>query len=142
MRPAFTSLLAALSWAALVFGAAASDASIAGRWYGEGNQPNLGTRFQWVSRRDQDGTLRVEFRKYEDCRLVHRHEESGRWSVEGATYRSVIDRIDGRRVDPRIEAYLIEGLKDGELRYRHVGTGTPFLARRVDEKFEFPGCEA
>ena len=122
-------LLAAPAWAF----------DFSGRWYGYGYQPAWGFATQWIAHRKADGSLEVEFRRYEDCRLVLQQIERGGWTVEGSRYTAMIAEIDGKPV-LRVEAYELQGQDGDIMRYRHLGSGQVFRARRVAEDFSWPAC--
>ncbi len=117
--------------------AAAYDFS--GRWYGFGYQPAWGFASQWIAQRWPNGDLEIEFRRYENCQLVHRQVERGSWMVEGGRYSSLIAQLDDKPV-MRVEDYELLAQEGDTMRYRHLGSGQIFHARRVLADFTWPEC--
>lgn len=118
--------------------ATAQQADLSGRWYGEGYQGRV--YMHWLSERRPDGGFAVEFRRYEECRIVHRSLEAGRWSLQGNTYITSTSMIDGQRVN-YADRYLLLGVSNGEMTYQHITSGTLFRARKVGADFDWPGCD-
>jgi hypothetical protein len=122
----------------------ASAASLVGYWYGQGYQPSIHEVTQFVAHRRDDGSFEIRFRAYKNCVLSFDQVESGTWMmVNPDTYRTVTTSINGLRLrSPAIDDYHIAELTDEHDRYVHLATGVEYSARRVDENFAFPTCEA
>lgn len=118
--------------------AMAQQADLSGRWYGEGYQGRV--YLHWLSERRPDGGFAVEFRRYEECQIVHRSLEAGRWSLHGSIYATNTTMIDGQRVN-YADRYLLLGLSNNEMSYQHIASGTLFRAQRVGADFDWPGCD-
>ncbi len=127
-------LLASLS--GTVHAAWAQDLS--GRWYGEGYQPRGYT--QWLADRRPDGSFFVEFREYQECTLVYRQKEAGRWSFSDGVYSVTTTTVEGRAVY-FYYSYLLLAFGSGEIEYQHMELGIRFKARKVSDDFEWPSCD-
>ncbi|WP_428248698.1 hypothetical protein [Ferrovibrio sp.] len=136
MRPQVFGLLLLMLLA--VFPAWAQQADLSGRWYGEGYQGRV--YLHWLSERRPDGGFAVEFRRYEECKIVHRSLEAGRWSLQGNVYTTSTIMIDGQRVN-YADRYLLLGLGNDEMTYQHITNGTMFRARKVGADFDWPVCD-
>lgn len=118
---------------------------LSGRWYGEGYQ---GRQYlHWLSERTPDGRFFVEFREYKDCKLVYRVMESGNWFVANGVMSTFSKIVPGRNMAPAADEplvrkdYVLLALAPDVITYRHVTTGILFTAHKVDDKFEWPGCD-
>jgi hypothetical protein len=118
--------------------------AIVGYWYGENYQPAFHNYFQALGQDRADGTFEVEFRRYENCKLVSRQRESGTWSIANGVVRGETTAIDGAatdRSDPSFrDAYDILKLDEHDFQSRHMPDGTIFKLQRVNAKFRFPDC--
>lgn len=119
----------------------AEGSGLEGWWYGEGYQPYWQAYAQWIEHRDADGRFRIEFRRYENCVLVHRQLEGGTWRREGNQIVDETNDIDGAAV-AILNEYDIETLSEHDLVIYHKKTDTHFRDVRVSEDFKFPGCNA
>jgi len=124
-----------LSATILVSGPAAA-ASAVGMWYGEGqpHEPNI----IYIDEFKEDGTFRSEFRIYDRCEISWRQAEEGRWTQDGDTIITIIERVNGYPL-AGYQEYTVEGLEENVIRLRHGETNYLFIERRID-RFEFPAC--
>lgn len=111
--------------------------SIAGLWTGEGYQPALQTNMVWLVDRNADGTFVADFRRYLNCVLVERQVEKGRWRLQGKSYFTSTESIEGIPFDASDE-YRIEDLTDTTMKYFHLNSKTMFEARRISAQTGFP----
>lgn len=139
MRLPLALLLCLLALPAWLLAAPAGAFDFSGRWYGFGYQPAWGFASQWIAQRSSNGDLEIEFRRYENCQLVHRQVERGHWVVEGSRYSSLIAQINDKPV-MRVEDYELLAQEGDIIRYRHLGSGQIFQARRVPADFTWPDC--
>jgi len=137
--------LLVLLLALLLSGGLARAQDLSGRWYGEGYQ---GRQYlHWLSERSPDGRFFVEFREYRECKLVYRVMESGNWFVANGMMSTFSKIVAGRNVAPPADEplvrkdYMLLALAPDVITYRHVSTGLLFTAHKVDDKFEWPGCD-
>jgi hypothetical protein len=131
-------LIAALGLFAMMMADVAAQ-DLSGRWYGEGYQ--FRRYLHWNADRRSDGSLRVEFRRYEDCVLVEQWDEAGFWAMSGNLYRTGITHVAGKP-RTRIEEYIIESVGMNIMQYRHVRSGTPFTAVKLTGKEpHWPDCD-
>jgi hypothetical protein len=124
----------------LVSRLAAADPPLVGDWYGEGYQPLMKTTMQWLMHRHDDGTFDIQFRHFENCILTEAQDEAGVWTFKDGLYHTLTLTVNGRR-SVHDNEYRIESLTDDEMRYVHIGTGTPFSSRKVPPEFTFPDCK-
>jgi hypothetical protein len=93
-----------------------------------------------------DGTFDVEFRRYENCRLVFVEKEGGLWSISDGTVHQVTTSVNGRPVNAKADASLIDDYKilvldDHDYQSKWTKTGEVMKVWRVNEHFEFPKCD-
>ncbi len=120
---------------------AASMQDLVGLWYGEGYQPVPDRDMQWIVERRADGTFEAEFRIVNQCQVEVRQVETGRWGVFEQGFFTIVETIDGIAVLPRgPDPYTIERIDENSIDYTHLGTGTAFKARRVQQGFSMPAC--
>ena len=114
----------------------AAAPSLSGIWYGEGqpDDPNI----VYIDYFGPDGTFISEFRKYEGCKIVSDHVESGTWTSEGKVQHLVTTQINGKPVH-FTHSYTIELLTETQVRARLHENGYLFVQQRVD-RFAFPNC--
>ncbi len=120
------------------FPAWAQQADLSGHWYGEGYQGRV--YLHWLSERRPDGGFAVEFRRYEECKIVHRSFQAGQWSQQGRIYATSTTMVDGSRVN-RTERYLLLGIGNDEMTYQHIASGIVFRAHKVGADFDWPACD-
>lgn len=118
----------------------AEGTGLEGWWYGEGYQPYWQAYAQWIEHRDADGSFQIEFRRYENCVLVHRQLEAGTWRRDGNEIIDETNNIDGTAV-AIVNEYDIETLSEHDLLIYHPKTDTHFRDVRVTADFDFPGCD-
>jgi hypothetical protein len=111
--------------------------SVAGLWFGEGYQAALRTNTSWLMNRKDDGTFRVEFRRYQDCVLVFQQVEEGRWKQDGLRYSTATRSIDGQPFEADDE-YRIDEITGTTMRYMHIRSNNQFEARRIPPQVGFP----
>lgn len=116
----------------------ANAQDLSGRWYGEGYQ--LRRYLHWHALQAPDGELWVEFRQYEDCKLVDRSQHAGRWRLSGKILYTDIFMIDGAPSKLQYR-YAIERYSGTEMEYRETSLGMLFKSRRVGEDFAWPDCD-
>jgi hypothetical protein len=119
--------------------AAADGPSLVGYWYSEDYQPAVHVTLQEVTYRRADGTYQDEFRRYENCVLVHRHTETGTWLFDGGRYQTTTTSING--VPAHVEDdYDVKAMTATQFQYFHPGLGQLFTDTRVRANFRFPDC--
>jgi hypothetical protein len=119
--------------------AAADGPSLVGYWYSEDYQPAVHATLQEVTYRRADGTYQDEFRRYENCVLVHRHTETGTWLFDGGRYQTTTTSING--VPAHVEDdYDVKAMTATQFQYFHPGLGQLFTDTRVRANFRFPDC--
>lgn len=124
---------------ALALGSVAAKAQdLTGRWYGEGYQGRI--YLHWITERMPGGFFAVEFRQYEECRLVREQKESGRWSFKDGLYSTVTTEINGKSV-AFSDDYIVDSLEADVFRYHHREKGMSFVARRKPADFDWPACD-
>jgi hypothetical protein len=116
--------------------ARAAAPSLAGIWYGEGqpDDPNI----VYLDYFGSDGTFISEFRKYEGCKVIEDHVESGTWTSKGKVQYLVTTQINGKPAHFE-HSYTIELLTDTQVRARLQMNGYLFVEQRID-RFQFPNC--
>ena len=136
MRP----LLILATAASILFGGPALAATpyLLGFWFGTG-QPNDKTNM-WLEQFLPDGEFRGQYRscvggKPQDM------IQTGRWSLDGDKERIDILTVNGH-YQPRSDPHQLVSVDEKTWKYRYLPLGYVFTARRVDEKFELPSCEA
>jgi hypothetical protein len=119
--------------------AAAGESSLVGYWYSEDYQPDVHTTLQEVTYRRADGTYQDEFRRYENCVLVHRHTEAGTWLFAGDRYQTTTTSINGAPAHFE-DDYDVRSMTDTQFQYFHPKLGQLFTDTRVHANFRFPDC--
>ena len=118
--------------------AMAAPPYLLGFWYGTG-QPNDKTNM-WLEQFLPDGEFRGQYRscvggKPQDV------TQTGRWSLAGDRETIDIVTVNGQ-YQPRSDPYQLIAVEGQIWKYRYLPLGYVFTARRVDEKFELPSCDA
>lgn len=116
---------------------AAAPPWIAGVWFGQG-QPNDKSEM-WIARMGADGSFHAQFRA---CRKGKATDvvNDGHWSLNGDQETIQIQTVNGAFF-PRTDYYAIL-TRDGKSQtYRYLATGFVYTSRRVDAKFQMPGCD-
>lgn len=114
-----------------------TNQSVAGLWFGEGYQPALQMSTTWLMNRKDDGTFRVDFRRYRDCVLVFQQVEEGRWKQDGLRYFTTTTSIDSQPFEASDE-YRIDEISTVTMRYTHLKSNNQFEARRISPQVGFP----
>lgn len=132
----FAAALMLLLLAPVAASAANASASLTGIWYGEGqpDDPNI----VYLDYFAPNGTFISEFRKYEGCKILSDHVESGTWVSQGKVQRLVTTQVNGKPVHFE-HAYIIEKLTETEVHARLQNNGFLFVEQRID-RFQFPSC--
>jgi len=125
----------------LLFASGVHAEGLEGNWYGEGYQPQTGKYHQWFKQQKADGTYIVDFRRYEECKLVERQVETGIWRRTPMGWCDKVTAINGRMVQSTQDDYVIKDMDGTKMRYQHSGTGETWTSRRVGPDFKFPACE-
>ena len=129
---------AAAAWLLFAGPAMAATPYLLGFWFGTG-QPNYKTNM-WLEQFLPDGEFRGQYRscvggKPQDM------TQTGRWSLDGDRERIDILTANGQ-YQPRSDPYQLVSVDEKTWKYRYLPLGYVFTARRVDDKFELPSCEA
>jgi hypothetical protein len=134
---------------ALLFGPnSARAASLEGYWYGKGDQyvgvPALRKPTEWLRVTRSDGTYSIEFRQYNNCRVVFTQLETGIWTVSGDVVTEKTLTVNGLSVPDTPyyhDTYKVIELDDHKMRIIHEQTGLDWTLDRVTEDFTFPDCK-
>ena len=122
---------------ALSLPAQAAAPWITGIWFGQG-QPNDKSEM-WIARMGADGSFHAQFRA---CRKGKATDviNDGRWSLNGDMETIQIQTVNGQFF-PRTDYYAILGHDNKSQTYRYLATGFVYQSKRVDAKFQMPGCD-
>lgn len=129
---------------ATVIGCAAvpSENPLLGRWFGETSVPGGDGIQKWLIERRADGTFTVTFRAYREGAAYRTQRERGRWAYSNGLYTTWTQFMGNTATDPTDrhfqDVYVVEGLRNGELAYRHIATDRRFRVIRVTDDFQLP----
>lgn len=129
-------LLAALLFAMAAIAADAAMERMAGRWYGHVNEGPF--NYQWLGDYRADGTLSIH---YLNCQTGLDSLEAGFWHGTESLFTNQTEVVGAEDGNPLVVSYLIEEQRADYIRYRDVGIGIVFEARRVGADFDLPGCD-
>lgn len=137
----FKIVIASVAVAMSALAAHAQDASVmVGTWYGSDTVQKPGMMTQWVSEIRADGRYSISFRSFQDCKLMTRSEEEGRWSLDGKTQVFAQEIRNGSPSD-YVQKYDVIELTPAIQRYRSIRTGNEYTSSRVAEGFQLPDCK-
>lgn len=116
----------------------AQDASsIVGGWQGEDTHQRPGVLSQWISEFKADGKYTIKFQSYENCHLMTRSFDEGRWESDGKVLVLSRDYRNGQPSD-HVQRYEMQEAPPQVLRYRNARNNDAFESKRVGPEFEFP----
>jgi hypothetical protein len=130
-------VLLALSLPALALPFPASQAWITGFWFGQG-QPNDKSEM-WIAHMSADGAFHAQFRGCHKGKGTDTVND-GRWSLNGDVETIQIQTVGGQ-FSPRTDYYAILTHDGKSQTYRYLATGFVYTSKRVDAKFQMPGCD-
>jgi len=108
-----------------------------GVWQGEDTHQRPGILSQWISEFKADGKYTIRFQSYENCRLIARSFDEGRWEYDGKTQVLSRDYRNGQPSD-HVQRYEVEEATAQVLKYRNKRNNDTFESKRVGPGFEFP----
>jgi hypothetical protein len=92
--------------------------------------------------RRADGTFAVTFRAYRGVEAYRTQRERGRWAYSNGLYTTWTQFMGSTATDPTDrhfqDVYVVQGLRNGEMIYKHIATDRTFRAIRVAEDFRLP----
>jgi hypothetical protein len=111
--------------------------SLAGTWFGQGQPGDKASMY--LDHFTADGRLHSKFR---DCRggKATDSEEDGTWSISGKLLTIQVNFHNGA-LAPRTDVYALDAATAREFRITFLLLKFPYVERRVDDKFEMPGCQ-
>lgn len=110
--------------------------AMAGKWYGA--IADQGLRYEWLAEDRVDGTVHIQF---QDCQTGAVTVETGTWYATEDLYVTLTTIEGDLGLGTITNSYLVEDRTDNVFRYRHLGTGILFEARRMEAEFQLPGCD-
>jgi len=132
------SALAAAIWLMTAGPGSAAAPYLLGFWYGTGQPDDKDN--MWLEQFLPNGDFRGHYR---DC-IKGKPADiylTGQWSLSGDRETIEIATVNGVS-QPRTDPYQLVS-NDGRIwKYRYLPRDYIFTARRVDEKFQMPDCEA
>lgn len=130
-------IAALLALSLLALPVQAASPWIRGFWFGQG-QPNDKSEM-WIAHMGADGSFHAQFRA---CRKGKATDtvNDGRWSLNGDVETIQIQTVDGQFA-PRTDYYAILAHDGKSQTYRYLATGFVYASKRVDAKFQMPGCD-
>jgi hypothetical protein len=111
--------------------------SLAGTWFGQGQPGDKASMY--LDHFTADGHLHSKFR---DCRggKATDSEEDGTWSISGNLLTIQVNFHNGG-LAPRTDVYSLDAATAKAFRITFLLLKFPYDERRVDDKFEMPGCQ-
>ena len=132
------SLALAAFWILFACPAMAASPYLLGFWYGTG-QPDDKTNM-WLEQFLPNGEFRGAYRSCVKGKPLDMRQ-TGHWSLDGDRETIEILTVNGES-HPRTDLYQLVSLEGPIWKYRSLPLGYVFTARRVDDNFELPSCEA
>lgn len=111
--------------------------SMVGVWQGEDTQQRPGILSQWISEFRADGKYSIKFQSYENCRLMTRSFDEGRWEFDGKLLVLSRDYRNGQPSD-HVQRYEMQDVGAEVQRYRNMRNNDTFESKRVGADFQFP----
>jgi hypothetical protein len=111
--------------------------SLAGTWFGQGQPGDKASMY--LDHFTADGRLHSRFR---DCRggKTYDSEEDGTWSISGNLLTIQVNFHNGA-LATRTDVYTLDTVTAKGFRITFLLLKFPYDERRVDDKFEMPGCQ-